>query len=209
MLLPSGACMRVYSYVVAVDSGFAPNPFWGTLTLACCKPKIRLHAQPGDVIVGLTRASLGNRVVYVAKIDEKLTFQHYWTDARFRRKRPDVQSTRIVDRCGDNIYEPVGHDRFRQLPSAHSHGACENPESKAHDLGGRCVLTSGDFSYFGSEAKPLQPGLEDLIVGRAHRCRFPDAFVQKVDQWRRTLPKGVHAAPREWRDGDRSWRKCQ
>lgn len=201
--------MRVYSYIVAVDSGFAPNPFHGPLTLACCKPKIRQHALPGDIIVGLTRASLGNRVVYVAKIDEKLTFQQYWADARFRRKRPNVASTRIVDRCGDNIYEPVGHDRFRQLPSAHSLGDRENPESKAHDLGGQCVLVASEFSYFGSDARPLPKELLDLVVGRAHRCRFPDAFVESVERWRQTLTKGVRAAPHEWRDGDRSWRKCQ
>lgn len=201
--------MRVFSYIVAVDSGFAPNPFHGPLTLACCKPKIRLHAQPGDIIVGLTSASLGNRVVYVAKVAEKLTFQQYWADARFRRKRPDIHSARIVDRCGDNIYEPIGHDRFRQLPSAHSHGDVENPESKAHDLGGKCVLTAREFSYFGSDAILLPEGLEALVVGRAHRCRFPDALVDAVDRWRQRLPKGVQAAPHEWRDGDRSWRKCQ
>lgn len=31
----------VYEYVMTSDSGFAPNPFHGTCTLACCKPKIR------------------------------------------------------------------------------------------------------------------------------------------------------------------------
>lgn len=148
-------------------------------------------------------------MVYVAKVTEKLTFEQYWADTRFRRKRPNVSSPRIADRCGDNIYEPIGHDRFRQLPSVHSHGDRENPESKKHDLGGKCVLVASEFSYFGSDARPLPKGLEDLVVGRAHRCRFPDAFVAKVDQWRQNLPKGVQAAPHEWRDGDRSWRKCQ
>lgn len=33
--------MIVYEYVMTSDSGFAPNPFHGTCTLACCKPKIR------------------------------------------------------------------------------------------------------------------------------------------------------------------------
>ena len=48
--------MRLYSYVVASDSGFAPNPFWRILTLACCKPKMRLTAKPGDLLVGLAGA---------------------------------------------------------------------------------------------------------------------------------------------------------
>ena len=33
--------MIVYEYVMTSDSGFAPNPFHGACTLACCKPKIR------------------------------------------------------------------------------------------------------------------------------------------------------------------------
>jgi len=37
--------MKVYSYIVAYDSGFAPNPFHGICTLACCKPTIRRTAH--------------------------------------------------------------------------------------------------------------------------------------------------------------------
>ena len=29
---------KLYSYIVATDSGFSPNPFHGFCTLACCKP---------------------------------------------------------------------------------------------------------------------------------------------------------------------------
>ena len=32
--------MKLYSYIVARDFGFAPNPFYGFCTLATCKPKI-------------------------------------------------------------------------------------------------------------------------------------------------------------------------
>ncbi len=44
--------MRIYAYILKVDSGFAPNPFHGWCTLACCKPAIRRKARPGDWIVG-------------------------------------------------------------------------------------------------------------------------------------------------------------
>ena len=37
--------MTLYSYTVAADTGFAPNPFHGFCTLACCKPGIRRTAQ--------------------------------------------------------------------------------------------------------------------------------------------------------------------
>ena len=51
--------MRLFSYVVAHDTGFSPNPFFGYCTLACCKPVIRRSAQAGDWVVGLGRTSLG------------------------------------------------------------------------------------------------------------------------------------------------------
>ena len=33
--------MVIYEYVMTDDTGFAPNPFYGICTLACCKPVIR------------------------------------------------------------------------------------------------------------------------------------------------------------------------
>ena len=44
--------MTIYSYVVARDYGFAPNPFYGCCTLATCKPIIRRMAQVGDWVIG-------------------------------------------------------------------------------------------------------------------------------------------------------------
>ena len=46
--------MNFYVYVVAKDGGFAPNPFHGVCTLACCKPRIRSRARIGDWVLGLT-----------------------------------------------------------------------------------------------------------------------------------------------------------
>ena len=70
------------------------------------------------------------------------------------------------------------------------------------------VLVAHDFSYFGGDAIRLPKRFADLIVGRAHKCRFPDTFVKAVDRWRQKLPKGVLAAPQLWRDRDTSWKRC-
>ena len=45
--------MKIYSYIVKRDYGFAPNPFYGYCTLATCKPVIRKHAEIGDIIQGI------------------------------------------------------------------------------------------------------------------------------------------------------------
>ena len=43
---------HIYSYVVAHDTGAAPNVDGGICTIAICKPAIRRNAQEGDWIVG-------------------------------------------------------------------------------------------------------------------------------------------------------------
>ena len=103
--------MKVFSYIVAYDTGFAPNPFHGCCTLACCKPKIRATASPGDLIIGLTRRS--ERIVYAMLVSEVIGFADYWADGRFAAKRARWLSRRAVDRCGDNIYEPTNGGVFR------------------------------------------------------------------------------------------------
>jgi hypothetical protein len=95
----------VFSYVVVSDSGFAPNPFHGVCTLACCKPVIRRHAQVGDLIVGLSTRC--ERVVYAMKVSKVVGFDEYWRDAQGLAKRPDRSSSAARERRGDNIYEPL------------------------------------------------------------------------------------------------------
>src|SRR5512133_214086 len=100
--------MRLYTYIVKFDTGFAPNPFHGYCTLACCKPAIRRAAEPGDWIVGLTTKERGNRLVYAMHVAQKITFDEYWRDKRFAHKVPDLRSDDPERRCGDNVYEPIG-----------------------------------------------------------------------------------------------------
>jgi Nucleotide modification associated domain 2 len=77
--------MRVYSYVIDHDLGFAPNPFHGICTLAACKPKIRQYAEVGDYIVGTGSRPNGGlgRLIYWMRIDEIIDFDRYWSDPRF------------------------------------------------------------------------------------------------------------------------------
>lgn len=48
----------VYVCALSYDLGFAPNPFGGLCSLACCKPQIRARAGLGDWIIGLTSTKL-------------------------------------------------------------------------------------------------------------------------------------------------------
>ena len=94
--------IRLYSYVVTHDTGFAPNPFLGHCTLANCKPDVRRTAQIGDWIVGLSPKASGNKIIYAMQVEEILSYAQYFNDLRFQLKKPNDQET--VYKCGDNIY---------------------------------------------------------------------------------------------------------
>jgi hypothetical protein len=179
--------MTLYSYIVTHDTGFAPNPFFGVCTLACCKPKIRSKVQKRKEreedcwIVGLTPKKDGNRIVYFTRVDEVIGFDEYWE--KYKRKRPNKGS--LKEKNGDNIYVPkadvAGRDgenweKYTQIfPSVHSKPNDEDLERKKHDLKGENVLVSKKtFVYFGSEAKDLNGPLKELVTGRPNKCNFSE-----------------------------------
>lgn len=195
---------RVYSYVVSKDAGFAPNPFGAACTLACCKPMIRAGAVPGDLVVGLS--SRCETIVYVGRVAERLTTAEYWETSRFKGKRPNWRAERLVERVGDNIYEPLVGGGFRQLRSAHWNHEADRP-SRFHtrkDTGPDSVLVMEDFVYFGGEGPELPGALDFLVVARGHRCRFSEAEVGLVASFFDELPRGVQGRPALWSEEDRS-----
>lgn len=180
----------LYCYTMTHDTGFAPNPYHGVLTLATCKPLIRKYAKVGYWISGWTGNAVhdknggidtngAGRLIYLAKVSEKLNFEEYWT--RFEEKRPaypydenpkfkkgcgcSAKANRISDYndCGDNIYKPDKKDPsgFIQIENNH-HGK----EQKEHDLSGEFVLVCKDFYYFG-----VENAIEIKEVGRIPRWK--------------------------------------
>ena len=77
--------MKLFSYVVARDFGFAPNPFYGICSLATCKPRIRCAANVGDWIVGTGSKKRGrqNFFVYVMRVTDSYTYNEYWNHLGF------------------------------------------------------------------------------------------------------------------------------
>ena len=101
---------KAYSYIVARDYGFAPNPFYGVLTLATCKPGIRKTASVGDLIIGCSDKAHGNKLIYVAQVSEVLTFDQYWNELRFAKKKP-VMNGSFKKLYGDNPH-PIIMERY-------------------------------------------------------------------------------------------------
>ncbi len=141
-----------YSYKVTRDFGFAPNPFYDYCTLACCKPKIRVKATPGDWILGTGSVELENlyHLIYLMKVTEVLSFQEYWDDNRYINKKPNTKGD-IFQMHGDNIYHQV-NGNWIQEDSQHSfEGGMFNEENFNRDMNGKNVLISDHFYYFGSD----------------------------------------------------------
>ncbi len=150
---------KLYSYKMQHDNRFAPNPLFGVLTLATCKPYMRLNTKVGEWIAGWTSAHIAHspteqgkeKLIYLAKVTHKLTFGEYWE--QYPQKRAVYTKDKdVLERLGDNIYQPdhSSEDGFKQMPNIH-HGA----DKKAKDLKGKFVLVCEEFYYF-SCLSPLE-----------------------------------------------------
>lgn len=163
---------NLYAYKMTWATGFAPNPEKGFLSLATCKPVIRRSAQVGDWLSGWTAKEVHLRggaklkfpeqkLVYLAKVAEKITMAEYWD--RYPEKRPGSCE------WGDNIYRPlvdgaVAVGDFEQVTNAdHRSG------DVARDLSGKNVLICREFYYFGAENALEVPA--DVFPYAVPRCK--------------------------------------
>ena len=178
----------MHSYIVRVDSGFAPNPFYGFCTVATCKPDIRRVAQVGDWVMGTGSKSRGRdgHLVFAMCVSEAMSFTEYWKDPRFRRKRPNMNSSKIRA-CGDNIYR-MGRDgkRFVQVPSYHScPDGTPDFDKLAHDTKVDRVLIGEDFVYWGGDGPPVPEfrGVSVCHTTQKHKSNFSDEVVRDFIAW--------------------------
>lgn len=208
---PSAArvdCKRkLYSYVVRYDNGFAPNPFWGTCTLATCKPEIRKRAQVGDCIVGTGSKSIGlhEHLVFAMFVTETMTYSDYWKDERFSKKKPMAPIRKgNKEACGDNIYYK-DQDRWRQRSSFHGEAEIETDTMVDR------VLASSDFAYWGCTGPKipdrfLQAGFSGC---RNYRSNSLKHLIDDFVAWFRELgANGRLGAPACWRPLNKSSSGC-
>jgi hypothetical protein len=176
--------MKLFTYIVARDYGFAPNPFYGYCTLATCKPRIRSSASIGDWVVGtgaITKYNLSGHLIYAMQVDEIMNFDSYWNDSRFTSKRP-VMNGSLKQLYGDNIY----HCTKKRWVQENSHHSLEtgkpNPKNIMKDTSVNRLLVARKFVYYGSAApiipdyfRPYKPTGEDLCcpkqAPRGHRVK--------------------------------------
>ncbi|WP_434345580.1 hypothetical protein ACN6A1_26700 [Myxococcus virescens] len=200
--------MKLYSYIVARDFGFAPNPFHGFCTLATCKPRIRSGAGVGDWIIGTgakKKYKFAGRLIYAMQVSEVLDFDRYWTDPRFLRKRPSLGgSLKVI--YGDNIY----HREDGRWVQADSHHSLENGHPNnaniAVDTSVNRLLVGTKFVYWGRAAPTIpkqfrsfrKTGEDICCRARNHRV-FEDELATSFVDWLEQQGKwGVQGEPLEF-----------
>lgn len=210
--------MRFFSYKITHDTGFAPNPFGQTLTLATCKPEIRRCKKVGDWIAGFTSKKLNGdpvgeeRLVFLMRVGEKLLIRDYFTDSRFQDKIPDMNAKGALVKAGDNIYRPLldyAHqpEHFEQLPNANHWDTTANQSLlglRQSDIAGQFVLIADEFYYFGVDALPIphqyRPKVPSGQAAHGWGTAMPRAseFIQYM---RSEYAQGRHGVPNRWENG--------
>jgi hypothetical protein len=202
--------MTVYSYLIEHDLGLAPNPFGQYCTLAVCKPSIRMSSnlKIGDWVIGtgskalegVTKRKLTNKLIYAMEIKEKLTLDEYWNEPRFQYKKP-VMNGSLISMYGDNFYHMVDDCNWIQEDSAHSNiDASCNVGHLKKDTGGKNVLISDNFFYFGDKA----PVIPDFLLGicydrQGHKIVRPPQLASDTIDWvKSSFKKGIHGNPISW-----------
>lgn len=185
----------LYCYKMTHDTGFAPNPYHGILTLATCKPTIRRCAQEGYWISGWTSNTIQGKnqkfnlkgepqkLIYLALVSKKHSIADYWV------KYPQKRSKGLTD-SGDNIYEPQADGSFFQHENGGGHGS----DNQEHDLSGRFVLVCKEFYYFGVEnALPVVKG---FIVPRCKKIPLDDdRALDIIDYVKNHFKPGINPIP--------------
>ena len=175
------------------DDGFAPNTSGGVCTLAICKPKIRLSAKVGDVVIGLRgrTGEIGKRgpnavdsVLYVMRVTKKMTLAEYdtWCLEHCPSKIPSL----------DNL---EGDCQYTKDLEQRPYGPHQE-HHKMTDLSGKYVLLAEGRENFwyrkeaaGHRLTPeLSADMNVESVRRGHCVRPLADFWPRLEAWLATFP---------------------
>ena len=211
--------MSFICYKITHDYGFAPNPHYGVITLATCKPSIRRTKTQGDWVAGfstkelvdLTWARTRKKIepyglIYLMRVrdGETPTLDEYYRDPDFAAKKPVYNHKDDAIRAGDNIYFKVGNRYLQHRNNSHDYagenGLDQRPEID-HDLDGEKVLIA-DMSasyYFGEKCLIPNNGWNEIgftmSTGRTFYRKEEDLQkLLKFIEERGFLP-GIHGNP--------------
>ena len=192
------------------DYGFAPNPFWGVMTLATCKGRLR---HSGNLEIGDWVIATGDRVlheyiehlIFAMKVEKVITFDEYWDKAEFECKKPIFNGS-VMQMYGDNVYhtDPQTKEVIQERCAHTIEG--KNPKDTQQykrDVNGKNVLISKTFYYFGANAPKLPNEFKCMAsTVRDMECNHVDEVtVEMFADWLQSnYQVGVYGDPINWRE---------
>jgi hypothetical protein len=196
------------TYRLNHDLGFAPNPFFGWCTLACCMPQIRKNAKEGDIIIGMAGADkrgLGRiypQLVFWMRVDQGMSFDDYWTDPRFINKRPQIPGPKIR-MVGDRTYrhEPGSEGWLFETSMHYVPGAKQTSGGHvARDTKVNRLLVGSQFTYWGNSGPCVPAHLISLFPNpRGDKCPPDGPLLTELHQLiDLAQPRGVCGDPADW-----------
>jgi hypothetical protein len=152
---------------------------------------------------GSSRIGRAGYLTFWMRVDEILTFDDYWVDPRFQRKKAFLRGS-ALQRFGDNIYHTdpltrqiIQEDSFHSLEG----GVLSEKDLKDDTATTNKVLLARDFAYYGGEGPKLPGDLSDFVFSRQGWKYRPltqdreDAFME----WFARFPKrGYLGDPADW-----------
>jgi hypothetical protein len=172
--------MRLCSYVVKKDAGFAPNPFFGYCTLTACTPNHQgIKLKAGDWLMGNSTAARGQRLVYAMRVSEVLPFEDYYADPRFAAKKPRPAGA-WQHRSGDNIYHRAPDGDWIQDPNRSHNTVGQLQQDTKYPR----VYISDYFFYFGRNAPAIPAEFGSLIRPRqGTQCTEDEPLIGAFVDW--------------------------
>ena len=192
------------------DYGFAPNPFWGVMTLATCKSNLRRsgNLKIGDWVIaagGNVLHEYKEHLIFAMKVEKIITFDDYWNNPDFQCKKPTFNGS-VMQMYGDNVYHtnPQTKEVIQEI-CAHTIGG-KNPkdtEQYASDVRGKNVLISTNFYYFGANAPKLPDEFKHMAstVRDIEYYHIDEETIMKFVDWLQSnYEVGIHGDPINWKE---------
>ena len=193
---------KIYSYVLRIDDGAAPNPFGGICTLTICKPIIRRKSSIGDWVIGTGSKNVRlsdcethdffNCLVYAMKITEKMYLKKYdeWCKENMPIKIPQFYSNNIIEQRGDCIYD------FSEGVPPKVRKSVHTEKNRPKDVSGKYSLLSNHFYYFGEKPVVMPNDLQIFVKGNQGHLVFDDLeIINRFEQWIKQYPINICNEP--------------
>lgn len=174
---------RIFRYILKTDTGMAPCIDRALVSLATCKPKIRVSGKIGDWVIGC-RPSPAPRglVVWAGRIASVNEVGDYERQYRGR---------------SDAVYRGKLDGGFERLRPDYHRGEKEFRK----DISGPALVFDANATwYFGADPQMLPDHLIHLAArGQGHRVNgVVDGDAHSLHEWLMSVARpGIHGVPRD------------